>query len=210
LHLKAGAFLFDTWAAQEAKDLAWIERLPACPCYQHKIEYSPAFEAPSYSATDGFVQKYHPGAFMCYRSKKIEKKHAQQCCYDEKGALFTFGPAAGTPDRAATGTLGNILSWPDLASHGLADASPVGFAVAKIRIILGDNWDEPWINSIVNETYIKDAWIVYNAFRDDKRVASCPQNPRDPIVVHNLLVKGKPTTVAFHNAKRFLTPEEVK
>jgi RHS repeat-associated protein len=88
----------------------WQKTLPNCPC---SIGNPPANPAPNdwFDPTPG-SPTYHPGAAHCIRSKPSPGPHAQQCCYDDTGALITGGSGAGTPDYAA---------YPSPA-HGVSDA----------------------------------------------------------------------------------------
>ena len=117
--------IFDEWLVLEKADTAWLNNIPDCP---DKIRCLTNGKPKNCNngvwkeLEDGWaVQRFHPHADYCMRSKAFARS-AQQCCYkmseDKKFLeLIKKGRAAGTPDRVATGgVFGSI--WSFLATSG--------------------------------------------------------------------------------------------
>ncbi|MBR3921926.1 MAG: hypothetical protein IKJ45_02345, partial [Kiritimatiellae bacterium] len=101
------------WLTEAVKDLKWLLSLPNCPCKLAFDKSNRPIRPKGWPSMDNPAdQTYHPGARYCIRSSPVG--HArQQCCYDEKGALITWGGGAGTPDKES-----------DLFKHKANDVNP--------------------------------------------------------------------------------------
>jgi RHS repeat-associated protein len=93
---------------------AWLATLPNCPCNIGMPPANPG--ADQWEDPEPADSLHHPGAVHCIRSKPTSQGHAQQCCFDRRGALITEGSGAGTPDYGAFPS--------DIPAHLVTDVSP--------------------------------------------------------------------------------------
>ena len=120
---------FDEWLRLELDDTGWLSDIPECPDKICVKDGEPVnCNNGNWNNLSDASQTFHPGASWCMRSKEFGKS-AQQCCYDSNGDLMTDLPAAGTPDRVASG-FGNGL----YTGHYLHDVAPFNFAEDLNRV----------------------------------------------------------------------------
>jgi len=119
-------------SAQQAKGQpSWFTQLPACPCTAPDRDGVKTEDG--WAKDKGDIQRFHRGATTSYRSyppvRTSEGLSAQQCCYNEKGSLITFGRGAGTPDKVSVckgeDREGNIkVRLSGLSGHYFKDVRP--------------------------------------------------------------------------------------
>jgi hypothetical protein len=116
----------ERWVAHEQKDMTWAVALEAkfpCPCFEKEVGPSWASEYNFFREWTYFwsLDKYHPGAKSCFRSKPFQG-HTQQCCYSDSGQLITNGPGGGTADKGGAASLYKVLIG--TSEHVRADVKP--------------------------------------------------------------------------------------
>lgn len=139
------------------KEELWYNKLPDCPCSNpDKIQ---TVTNDGWAIDLSNIEKYHPGAKICYRSYPMIKTSvgysSQQCCYYKNDRLITWGPGAGTPDKVST-----LLGEDDNGKM-------------KIRYIgLWGHWVKdvyPWLNLKKQ----KDGWKFYNTQFPPNQGSNC-------------------------------------
>jgi len=120
---------FTKWYREQKMDMAWLKKLPDCPCCLIKKngtfelpKRTPWFEPTHWKEPERIpFPEFHPGAAVEIRTRKLDGTlSGQQCCYDAEGRLITGGLAAGTPDRISpsVGRIGHY--WEDVKSFQVA------------------------------------------------------------------------------------------
>ncbi len=123
--------------------------IPKCPCTLAALK---ALPGSIFRQKDdkNISDKFHPGSSECWRIWTGQS--GNQCCYDEKGRLITWGAGAGTPDEYGPG--GSVIS------HYFCDVVPFNTLCRKYR-------DEAW------REYHALGWEPINA-------SGCVENPKRP------------------------------
>lgn len=100
--------VFDEWYALERTRGAWWSSLPKCPkCISvvgGKAKNPESSKWLNPRKPSNAEENLHPGTAWSLRSKPDVAGHANQCTYDEVGALLVDAPASGTVDWYKSGT----------------------------------------------------------------------------------------------------------
>ena len=143
---------FEKWIEEEAKDLTWLDKIPACPkklsCKEEEKSISIVYPNGSVCVTKVkglfcnspdpsrwaltsdllfhcFSESGHPGGK--YELRTIPKDEyggaGNQCIYDESGNLVEMHPTAGTADKYSPGS-GILDGIIRAPKHNLVDVRP--------------------------------------------------------------------------------------
>lgn len=167
--------MFKAWYDKAKKDMAWIDKLPPCPCNIMKAvscnytygygamsgtitSYEPEnfdhdvwYRSHSFWWVQTFYFDYHPGAGYELRTKDSKQYGGagQQCNYDANGNLITHGPGAGTADRSGPG-----------GNHVEEDVNPFD-----------------WAYELDGNQYTGTYTDMYREVRPPDKKNNCPKNP---------------------------------
>ncbi len=142
--------MFEEWYDRHS-NLDWTKNLPKCPCDIGCKESGDTVGEPGWGNLTDNLHGYHVGASLCMRSNPADG-HANQCCYDEDGALITHGAGAGSSDYVP-GT------WRTFPGHRREDMLPADWA----KKLDGGGWG-CW-----SEAYLRA--------RPQVGSEDCPENP---------------------------------
>ena len=134
--------------------------VPNCPCTLAGLKALPG--TISKMKDDKWISdRFHPGSSECWRIWTVSTstyadgspvQSGNQCCYDAKGGLITWGPGAGTPDEYGPGVGG--------VDHYFCDVVP--------------------FNKLC-EKYGENGWREYhNLGWEPKNAPGCAENPKRP------------------------------